>query len=53
MSKKFMVYAKGDIEENDITIECHDEEDMNHYAKACRDQGYKEVTTSFDKVVGE
>lgn len=42
---KFMVYAKGDIEENDITIECFDEKDMNHYAQACREQGYKEVRT--------
>jgi len=49
MSKKFMVYAKGDIEENDITIECNDEDDMNVYAKACIQQGYKEVTTSTDK----
>lgn len=49
MAKEFMVYAKGDIEENDITIECHDAEDMNHYAQACREQGYKEVTTSEQK----
>ena len=46
VAKNFMVYAKGDIEENDITIECSDEKDMNHYAQACREQGYKEVTTS-------
>ena len=49
MSKKYMVYAKGDIEENDITVECFDEKDMNHYAQACRKQGYKEVTTSTDR----
>jgi len=43
MAKKYLVYAKGHEKENDITIECHDEEDMNDYAQACREQGYKEV----------
>jgi len=42
---KFIVHAKDDVKENKMTIECHDEEEMNRYAKACRKQGYKEVTT--------
>lgn len=53
MGKNFMVYAKGCIPENDIEIECFDVDDMNHYAQACREQGYKEVTTSMDRESSE
>ena len=45
MNKKFMVYAIAEYEENNISIECSDIQDMDNYAKACVEQGYKEVYT--------
>lgn len=39
-----MVYAKDADPENDMSIECSGIEEMDKYAKACREQGYKVVT---------
>jgi hypothetical protein len=40
-----MVYAEGDVPENDISIECNDIMDMDNYSNACRRQGYRNVRT--------
>lgn len=45
MNGKFTVYAIDEDESNNITIECSDIQDMDNYAKACIEQGYKEVYT--------
>lgn len=46
---KYMVYAEAHEEENDISIQCHDEDDMNTYAAACWSQGYKKVETRIEE----
>jgi hypothetical protein len=39
---KYMLYVYGYNPENDMTIECNDEEDLGHYAKsAILQEAYK------------
>lgn len=40
---KYMLYVKGIDAENDMTIECHDADDLANYASECIKQGYIEV----------
>lgn len=45
MDKRFVVYVEHDDPKNNMEIECSDIKDMDHYANACREQGYKNVKT--------
>jgi ribosomal protein L40E len=52
MYGKFMVHAEDDDPLNNISIECSDIEDMDNYANACREQGYKNVRTKVKPIAG-
>ena len=47
-----MVYVTDVDPENNMSIECSGVEEMDKYAKACREQGYK-VVTKVKPVVSE
>ncbi|ABR48741.1 hypothetical protein Amet_2589 [Alkaliphilus metalliredigens QYMF] len=40
---RYMIYVKDENQTNNMTIECHDAEEMAEYASKCIKQGYREV----------
>lgn len=48
--QKYMVYAKNkDSAENDISVQCFDKKDMNNYAEALRQAGFKDVKAEIEQ----